>query len=145
MTAGTGSGGGGDQDRGRAPPIETSEGWLLFYHGVQTTCNGYVYSYGAVLLDLEQPEKVLYRTRNYLHHPGEGLRDERLRAERRRSRAPRSTTLRLAASRSTTAQPTRTLAVAYGTHPRDHRAHQGGLRPGAGRRGVVPGLEAPGG
>jgi beta-1,4-mannooligosaccharide/beta-1,4-mannosyl-N-acetylglucosamine phosphorylase len=52
-----------------APPIETSEGWLLFYHGVQNTCNGYVYSFGAVLLDLEQPEKVLYRTRNYLHTP----------------------------------------------------------------------------
>jgi beta-1,4-mannooligosaccharide/beta-1,4-mannosyl-N-acetylglucosamine phosphorylase len=52
-----------------APPIETSEGWLLFYHGVQTTCNGYVYSFGAVLLDLEQPEKVLHRTRNYLITP----------------------------------------------------------------------------
>jgi len=40
-------------------PIETSEGWLLFYHGVTTTCNGYVYSMGAMLLDLEQPWKVL--------------------------------------------------------------------------------------
>ncbi len=36
-------------------PIETSEGWLLFYHGVSTTCNGFVYSFGAVLLDLEEP------------------------------------------------------------------------------------------
>lgn len=43
-------------------PIETSEGWLLFYHGVTTTCNGYVYSTGAALLDLEKPWKVLYRT-----------------------------------------------------------------------------------
>ncbi|MCL2329885.1 MAG: glycoside hydrolase family 130 protein, partial [Phycisphaerae bacterium] len=32
-------------------PIETSEGWLLFYHGVLTSCNGYVYSYSAALLD----------------------------------------------------------------------------------------------
>ncbi len=40
-------------------PIETSEGWLLFYHGVTTTCNGYVYSMGAALLDLEEPWKVI--------------------------------------------------------------------------------------
>jgi len=50
-------------------PIETNEGWLLFYHGVTTTCNGYVYSTGAVLLDLEDPSKVLYRTRDYLMTP----------------------------------------------------------------------------
>jgi len=50
-------------------PIETTEGWLLFYHGVTTTCNGYVYSTGAVLLDLEDPSRVLYRTRDYLMTP----------------------------------------------------------------------------
>ena len=26
-------------------PIETSEGWLLFYHGVLRSCNGYVYAF----------------------------------------------------------------------------------------------------
>jgi len=52
-----------------AVPIETSEGWLLFYHGVSGTCNGYVYSFGAALLDLERPSKVLYRTRDYLLTP----------------------------------------------------------------------------
>lgn len=40
-------------------PIETSEGWLLFYHGVTQTCNGFVYAMSAVLLDLEQPWKVI--------------------------------------------------------------------------------------
>ncbi len=50
-------------------PIETTAGWLLFYHGVTTTCNGYVYSTGAVLLDLEDPSRVLYRTRDYLMTP----------------------------------------------------------------------------
>jgi beta-1,4-mannooligosaccharide/beta-1,4-mannosyl-N-acetylglucosamine phosphorylase len=50
-------------------PIETSEGWLLFYHGVLTSCNGYVYSWGAALLDLEQPWKTLYRTAPYLMSP----------------------------------------------------------------------------
>ena len=32
-------------------PIETSEGWLMFYHGVHRTCQGYNYSFGAALLD----------------------------------------------------------------------------------------------
>ena len=50
-------------------PIETSEGWLLIYHGVLTSCNGFVYSAGAALLDLEQPWKVLYRTEPYILNP----------------------------------------------------------------------------
>ena len=33
-------------------PIETAEGWLVLYHGVTTSCNGFVYSMGAALLDL---------------------------------------------------------------------------------------------
>ena len=52
-------------------PIETTEGWLMFYHGVLTSCNGFVYSFGAALLDLEQPWKVLYRTSPYLLAPRE--------------------------------------------------------------------------
>ena len=50
-------------------PIETTAGWLLFYHGVVTTCNGYVYSIGAALLDIDQPSKVLFRTRDYILTP----------------------------------------------------------------------------
>ncbi len=50
-------------------PIETTEGWLLFYHGVSGTCNGFVYSFGAVILDIDNPNKVLYRTRDYLLTP----------------------------------------------------------------------------
>lgn len=50
-------------------PIETTEGWLLFYHGVSTTCNGFVYSFGAVILDIDDPGKVKYRTRDYLLTP----------------------------------------------------------------------------
>jgi beta-1,4-mannooligosaccharide/beta-1,4-mannosyl-N-acetylglucosamine phosphorylase len=52
-------------------PIETTEGWLLFYHGVITMCNGFVYSFGATLLDLEKPWKVIYRTAPYLLAPQE--------------------------------------------------------------------------
>ncbi len=52
-------------------PIKTEEGWLLFYHGVINTCNGFRYSMGAALLDLRQPEKVLYRSQPYLLAPAE--------------------------------------------------------------------------
>ena len=50
-------------------PLKTEEGWLIFYHGVINTCSGYRYSMGAALLDLEQPDKVLYRSRPYLLAP----------------------------------------------------------------------------
>lgn len=50
-------------------PIETKEGWLLIYHGVLTSCNGFVYSMGAALLDLDQPWKVMYRGGSYLMSP----------------------------------------------------------------------------
>jgi beta-1,4-mannooligosaccharide/beta-1,4-mannosyl-N-acetylglucosamine phosphorylase len=50
-------------------PIETSEGWLMIYHGVLTSCNGFVYSFGAALLDLEQPWKVIARGAPYLLAP----------------------------------------------------------------------------
>ena len=52
-------------------PIETDEGWLLIYHGVITTCNGFNYRMGAALLDLEKPWKVLRRTRDYILGPQE--------------------------------------------------------------------------
>lgn len=50
-------------------PIETSEGWLLFYHGVLNSCNGFVYSTGVALLDLERPWKVLYRSSEHILTP----------------------------------------------------------------------------
>jgi beta-1,4-mannooligosaccharide/beta-1,4-mannosyl-N-acetylglucosamine phosphorylase len=50
-------------------PIETKDGWLLFYHGVSFTCNGFVYSFGAAILDINDPAKVLYRTSDYLLTP----------------------------------------------------------------------------
>ena len=52
-------------------PIETSEGWLLIYHGVLTSCNGFVYSAGAALLDLDKPWKVIARSRQYILSPRE--------------------------------------------------------------------------
>lgn len=50
-------------------PVETREGWLLIYHGVLTSCNGFVYSFGAALLDLDQPWRVIARGAPYLLAP----------------------------------------------------------------------------
>lgn len=52
-------------------PIETTEGWLMIYHGVLNSCNGFVYSFGAAILDLEKPWIVKYRTKPYLLSPQE--------------------------------------------------------------------------
>jgi beta-1,4-mannooligosaccharide/beta-1,4-mannosyl-N-acetylglucosamine phosphorylase len=71
MTKG-GSGWWQDLKIGPGPiPIETTEGWLLFYHGVVRTCNDYVYSMGAAILDIDNPSKVLYRTKGFILTPEE--------------------------------------------------------------------------
>jgi beta-1,4-mannooligosaccharide/beta-1,4-mannosyl-N-acetylglucosamine phosphorylase len=54
---------------GGPTPIETEEGWLLLYHGVLTSCDGFVYSMGAALLDLDEPWRVVARSRDYLLAP----------------------------------------------------------------------------
>ena len=43
----------------------------MFYHGVINTCNGFVYRMGCALLDINQPWKVLYRTKDYIMAPWE--------------------------------------------------------------------------
>ena len=63
-------------------PIETTEGWLLIYHGVLTSCNGFVYHMGAALLDLDQPWKVLLSHRTLPAQPADALRVRRRCAER---------------------------------------------------------------
>ncbi|GHU88036.1 glycosylase [Clostridia bacterium] len=60
---------------GGATPIETSEGWLLFYHGVSGTCNGFVYSVGGAILDIDEPSKVLYRCKKFLLTPEEDFEE----------------------------------------------------------------------
>ena len=56
---------------GGAAPIETSEGWLLIYHGVTGTCNGFVYSVGGAILDRDEPSRVLHRCGTFLLTPEE--------------------------------------------------------------------------
>ena len=40
-------------------PIETEEGWLEIYHGVKMTSAGPIYRVGTILLDLDDPSKVI--------------------------------------------------------------------------------------
>lgn len=54
---------------GGCPPIETEFGWLLIYHGVSDTCDGYIYSAAAALLDINDPTKVIARLKNPLFAP----------------------------------------------------------------------------
>lgn len=50
------------------PPIETDEGWLLIYHGVD---DDHVYRMGLALLDLDDPRRVIARTEDPLLEPVE--------------------------------------------------------------------------
>ena len=56
---------------GGCPPIETEYGWLMIYHGVHDTVQGYVYNACAALLDLENPEKEISRLPYPLFKPEE--------------------------------------------------------------------------
>jgi beta-1,2-mannobiose phosphorylase / 1,2-beta-oligomannan phosphorylase len=56
---------------GGCPPIETPQGWLLIYHGVYDTINGYIYSACAALLDLDNPQKEIARLPFPLFQPAE--------------------------------------------------------------------------
>lgn len=55
---------------GAAPPILTEEGWVMLYHGVGGDGCAH-YSVGAVLLDRENPLKVLARLEEPLLEPRE--------------------------------------------------------------------------
>ena len=52
-----------------APPIKTSEGWLLFYHAMDDDWSKY--KVGAMLLDLNDPTKVLAKAKEPILSPSE--------------------------------------------------------------------------
>ena len=51
-----------------AQPLKTVYGWLLIYHGVDYN---YVYRLGVILVDLTDPQRVLYRSPNPILEPEE--------------------------------------------------------------------------
>lgn len=51
-----------------APPIRTDAGWLMLYHGVDLNGKG-IYRVGAVLLDGEDPTRIIARTPEPIMEP----------------------------------------------------------------------------
>lgn len=51
-----------------APPIRTKEGWLLLYHAIDEK-DPNRYKVGAMLLDLQNPKKILYRSEEPILEP----------------------------------------------------------------------------
>lgn len=49
-----------------AIPIKTEKGWLLIYHATAPTCSSENYYLGAMLLDLEDPSKVIAAPRSFI-------------------------------------------------------------------------------
>lgn len=52
------------------PPIKTKYGWLLFYHAIDERDPG-KYKVGAMLLDLNDPTKILHRSQEPILEPAE--------------------------------------------------------------------------
>ena len=50
-------------------PLKTKDGWLVLYHGVSSKDDAY--RVGAILLDLNDPTKIIARTKDYLLEPEE--------------------------------------------------------------------------
>jgi predicted GH43/DUF377 family glycosyl hydrolase len=51
------------------PPIETSRGWLVIYHGVRQSCAGCIYRLGLALFDAVKPEICLKRGDEWVFGP----------------------------------------------------------------------------
>ena len=51
---------------GGTPPIKTEHGWFMLYHGVDDKG---IYRVGAVLMDLNDPRKIVARTREPIMEP----------------------------------------------------------------------------
>lgn len=56
---------------GGCPPIETEDGWIFIFHGVEETNTGRIYHTCAALLDKENPNKVIGRLHEPLFSPQE--------------------------------------------------------------------------
>lgn len=52
---------------GSTPPVLCKYGWLVLYHGVASKDDGY--RVGAVILDKDNPEKILARTTDFIMEP----------------------------------------------------------------------------
>ena len=53
------------------PPIKTKHGWLEIYHGVRMSSSGPIYRIGTVMLDLDDPTKIINRCEESILSPRE--------------------------------------------------------------------------
>jgi predicted GH43/DUF377 family glycosyl hydrolase len=53
------------------PPVKTDRGWMVLYHGVRITASGRLYRVGAMLLDLDDPSRVIGYTTHFVFGPEE--------------------------------------------------------------------------
>jgi predicted GH43/DUF377 family glycosyl hydrolase len=51
---------------GSTPPLRTEKGWLTLYHGVD---DAGIYRVGVMLLDLENPSRIIARSKNFIMEP----------------------------------------------------------------------------
>ena len=58
-----------------APPIKTKYGWLVFYHALEKNDSD-KYKVGAMLLDLNDPTEILYRSERPILEPDEVYESE---------------------------------------------------------------------
>ncbi|NLW87138.1 MAG: hypothetical protein GXY38_09720 [Planctomycetes bacterium] len=54
---------------GPTTPVKTDEGWLVIIHGVLRSCADSRYSLSAILLDLEDPSRVIGKMRSWILTP----------------------------------------------------------------------------
>ena len=62
----------GNRIGGATPPVRTDHGWLVLYHGVEDAhppTRRVVYRLGAMILDLDDPRKVIARTPGFIMEP----------------------------------------------------------------------------
>ncbi len=59
----------GDKIGASTPPVKTDKGWLMLYHGVRTIGTSMIYRQGVLLLDLNDPTRVIGRSRHPLLSP----------------------------------------------------------------------------
>ncbi len=54
---------------GPTPPIKTKDGWLVIFHGVWRNCANERYSLSAMLLDLDDPSKIIGKMESWILTP----------------------------------------------------------------------------
>ncbi|OGM16251.1 hypothetical protein A2V56_02775 [Candidatus Woesebacteria bacterium RBG_19FT_COMBO_42_9] len=55
------------------PPIKTDKGWLVLYHGIDLKD---IYRLGFILLDINDPKKIIYRSDQAIFEPSERYEKE---------------------------------------------------------------------